>query len=116
MPGRKVVMENTIYDYDITSLTVVDKDGYTDVIEKIFYTVTATHSDGRTASIQDSYKMDLGNLGYNGFNSTSNLTNTIVKRWLIRALPGTTQEKENKAELERILRNQSAPGSRTINL
>ncbi len=111
-----MVMENLTYDYTITNLTGIDKDGYIDVIETIFYTIITTHSDGRTASVTDSYKLDLGNLGYNGFYETSTLTTEDVKKWLVRAMPGRLQETENKNELQRLIRSQEVPGSKTINL
>lgn len=111
-----MVMENLTYDYTVTNLTGVDKDGYTDVIETIFYTMTATHSDGRTAEVQDSYKIDLGNLGYNDFSETTTLTTEDVKQWLLRDMPGRLQETENKNELHRLIRSQPVPGSKTITL
>ena len=78
--------------------------------------MTATHSDGRTASVTDSYKLDLGNLGYNDFNETTKLTNEDVKQWLVRDMPGRLQETENKNELQRLIRSQTVPGSKNITL
>jgi hypothetical protein len=107
-------MENLTYDYTVDNVAVIDKDGFTDVIDIIYYTVTATHTDGRSASISDSFKINTDNLGYIPYNETTELTNDVVKSWLVRDIKHTYQETENKNELIRLIRSQSIPGSKVI--
>ena len=47
---------------------------YSKVIEQIKYTVTGTHSDGRTASVTDVCTLSLQNTGYVGFTTFTSVT------------------------------------------
>ena len=115
MPNRKMVMENNItYSYTIKEVELIDKDGYTDVIESVNYTITALHDDGRSASTDDSYTFDLGNLGYTTFSDFDTLNANQIASWVERMVKTTVQDMENRKYLAKEVRSQTSPNKKIV--
>ena len=79
---------------------------YSKVIEQIKYTVTGTHSDGRTASVTDICTLPIQNTGYVGFTTFTSVTKSDLINLIKIDLGGTPQEIQNIADLEKAIRSQ----------
>ena len=79
---------------------------YSKVIEQIKYTVTGTHSDGRTASVTDICTLPIQNTGYVGFTTFTSVTKSDLINLIKIDLGGTPQEIQNIADLEKGIRGQ----------
>ena len=79
---------------------------YSKVIEQIKYTVTGTHSDGRTATVTDICTLSLQNTGYVGFTTFTSVTKSDLINLIKIDLGGTPQEIQNIADLEKAIRSQ----------
>ena len=82
---------------------------YSKVIEQIKYTVTGTHSDGRTATVTDVCTLSLQNTGYVGFTTFTSVTKSDLINLIRIDLGGTPQEIQNIADLEKAIRSQKIP-------
>ena len=79
---------------------------YSKVIEQIKYTVTGTHSDGRTASVTDVCTLSLQNIGYVGFTTFTSLTKSDLINLIKLDLGSSSQQTQNIADLEKAIRGQ----------
>ena len=79
---------------------------YSKVIEQIKYTVTGTHSDGRTATVTDICTLPIQNTGYVGFTTFTSVTKSDLINLIKIDLGGTPQEIQNIADLEKAIRSQ----------
>ena len=82
---------------------------YSKVIEQIKYTVTGTHSDGRTASVTDICTLPIQNTGYVGFTTFTSVTKNDLINLIKIDLGGTPQEIQNIADLEKGIRAKKIP-------
>lgn len=79
---------------------------YSKVIEQIKYTITGTHSDGRTASVTDVCTLSLQNTGYVGFTTFTSLTKSDLINLIKLDLGSSSQQTQNIADLEKAIRGQ----------
>ena len=79
---------------------------YSNVIEQIKYTITGTHSDGRTASVTDVCTLPLQNTGYVGFTTFTSLTKSDLINLIKLDLGSSSQQTQNIADLEKAIRGQ----------
>ena len=89
---------------------------YSKVIEQIKYTVTGTHSDGRTASVTDICTLPIQNTGYVGFTTFTSLTKSDLINLIKIDLGGTPQEIQNIADIEKAIRLQTIPTLSEVNI
>ena len=83
---------------------------YSKVIEQIKYTITGTHSDGRTASVTDVCTLSIQNTGYVGFTTFTSVTkNDLINLIKLDLGINSLQYKENIADLEKAIRGQKIP-------
>ena len=83
---------------------------YSKVIEQIKYTVTGTHSDGRTASVTDVCTISLQNTGYVGFTTFTSITkNDLIDLIKLDLGVNSLQHYQNIADLEKAIRGQKIP-------
>ena len=83
---------------------------YSKVIEQIKYTVTGTHSDGRTASVTDVCTISLQNTGYVGFTTFTSITkNDLINLIKLDLGVNSLQHYQNIADLEKAIRGQKIP-------
>ena len=89
---------------------------YSKVIEQIKYTVTGTHSDGRTASVTDICTLPIQNTGYVGFTTFTSVTKSDLINLIKIDLGGTPQEIQNIADLEKAIRSQKIQSLSEVNI
>lgn len=82
---------------------------YSKVIEQVKYTVTGTHSDGRTASVTDVCTLSIQNVGYVGFTTFTSITKSDLINVIKFDLGNSFQHNQNIADLEKAIRGQKIP-------
>ena len=89
---------------------------YSGVIEQIKYSITGTHSDGRSASVTNICTLPLGNTGYLGFKDYSDVTESDLIKLVKVDIGGSPQEIQNIADIEKAIRLQTIPTLSEVNI
>ena len=89
---------------------------YSKVIEQVKYTVTGTHSDGRTASVTDVCTLSIQNTGYVGFTTYTSITKSDLINVIKFDLGNSSQHNQNIADLEKAIRGQKIPSLSEITI
>tara|TARA_Y100001935_G_C17303002_1_gene510491 strand:- start:1868 stop:2218 length:351 start_codon:yes stop_codon:yes gene_type:complete len=89
---------------------------YSKVIEQVKYTVTGTHSDGRTASVTDVCTLSIQNTGYVGFTTFTSVTKSDLINVIKFDLGNSSQHNQNIADLEKAIRGQKIPSLSEITI
>ena len=89
---------------------------YSDVIEQIKYTITGTHSDGRSASVTDICTLPLGNTGYLGYTDYTDVSKSNLAKLVELDIGGSQQQIQNIAEIEKAIRLQVNPALSEVNI
>ena len=89
---------------------------YSKVIEQVKYTVTGTHSDGRTASVTDVCTLSIQNTGYVGFKTYTSITKSDLINVIKFDLGNSSQHNQNIADLEKAIRGQKIPSLSEITI
>ena len=88
---------------------------YSKVIEQIKYTVTGTHSDGRTASVTDICTLPIQNTGYVGFTTFTSVTKSdLIKLIKLDLGVNSLQHYQNIADLFVLLASEPVEKSRVL--
>lgn len=89
---------------------------YSKVIEQVKYTVTGTHSDGRTASVTDVCTLSIQNVGYVGFTTFTSVNKSDLINLIKFDLGNSSQHNQNIADLEKAIRGQKIPSLSEITI
>ena len=89
---------------------------YSGVIEQIKYSITGTHSDGRSASVTNICTLPLGNTGYLGYTDYTDVTKSDLVKLVKVDIEGTPQQIQNIADIEKAINSQVIPDLTEVNI